>query len=198
MDRKYKLFTLASILSDHSKTLQWLREIGLISVTKYCAKHKQTMTLYESWLVCGQFVCYKKNKYYHNVTVADKTRTKLWKMSHFSWNMYAHYLLLCYEWIWTNTFEQTIRESSITDEQHVSGETVADGFSFCREICMIALDKQFMQEKQMGRPGEIVEIGECKIDRRKYERGRIIEGYWLLGMILWKSSQLSAWDMFGK
>jgi len=35
----------------------------------------------------------------------------------------------------------------------------------------------------LGGVGEIVEIDECKVGRRKYERGRIIEGSWILGMI---------------
>lgn len=29
-----------------------------------------------------------------------------------------------------------------------------------------------------------MEIDECKIGRRKYERGRVIKGSWILGMIL--------------
>lgn len=81
------------------------------------------------------------------------------------------------------TFEQTIRESSIVANQRVSRETVADRFSFCREVCMVALDDHFESEGQLGGVGEIIEIDECKIDRRKYERGRIVEESWILGII---------------
>ncbi|KAJ4425427.1 hypothetical protein ANN_28042 [Periplaneta americana] len=35
----------------------------------------------------------------------------------------------------------------------------------------------------MGGPNHIVEIDECKIGRRKFEAGRIVEGSWVLGMI---------------
>jgi len=36
-----------------------------------------------------------------------------------------------------------IRETNIVDQQQISRETVADRFSFCREVCMAALDEQF-------------------------------------------------------
>ncbi|KMQ86603.1 putative transposase-like protein [Lasius niger] len=73
------------------------------------------------------------------------------------------------------TFEQTMRESSIIEGQQISRETVADRFSFCREVCMVG--------RQIGGVGEIVEIDECKIGRRKYERERVVEGSWILGII---------------
>lgn len=67
--------------------------------------------------------------------------------------------------------------------QKLSRETVADHFSFCREVCMVALDQHFENEGQIGGPEEIIDIDKCKIGRRKYERGRIVEGSWILGMI---------------
>jgi len=48
---------------------------------------------------------------------------------------------------------------------------------------MLALDTEFEAEKFIGGPNEMVEIDECKIGRRKYHRGRIIEGSWILGII---------------
>jgi len=100
------------------------------------------------------------------------------EMPYFSCDMHSHN---CFSV--NMTFEQTIRESSIIDQQQISRETVADRFSFCREVCMAALDEQFKQEGLLGSIGEVVEIDECKIGRRKYERGRIVEGSWILGMI---------------
>jgi len=35
----------------------------------------------------------------------------------------------------------------------------------------------------LGDVGEVVEIDECRISHQKYERGRIVEGLWILGMI---------------
>lgn len=67
--------------------------------------------------------------------------------------------------------------------QQLSTETVSDRFTFCREVCMAALDEEFKAEGQIGGVGEIVEIDECKIGRSKYEIGRVVKGFWILGMI---------------
>jgi len=48
---------------------------------------------------------------------------------------------------------------------------------------MAALDKQFEEESFLGCVGKVVEIDECKIDRRKYERRHIVERSWILGII---------------
>lgn len=47
---------------------------------------------------------------------------------------------------------------------------------------MDALDNVYYDNK-IGGEGHTVEIDKCKIGRRKYNRGRIIEGHWILGMI---------------
>lgn len=135
------------------------------------------MVLYESISICGEFQCFKKNKYRHATTVAKNT---WFERCHISAEacMIITYCLASHM-----TFDQTIRKSSIVSNQQISKEKIADRFSFCREICMIALDNDFVQEGQLGGVGEIVEIDECKIGRRKYERGRVVEGHWILGMI---------------
>lgn len=67
-------------------------------------------------------------------------------------------------------FERTINECSIIDSQQISQETVADRLFYCREICMLALDHQLEQEGNFGDVREIVEVDECQIGRRKYEK----------------------------
>jgi len=177
MDRTYNFFSLASILQNRSSTLQWLRDIGLIPTQKFCKTHKKYMVLQESQHACGQFLCMKKGKYRHIATVAENTWFERCHISP------AACIFITYCFSVNMTFEQTIRESSICDGQQISRETVADRFSFCREVCMAALDEHFENEDLLGGVGEVVEIDECKIGRRKYERGRIVEGSWILGMI---------------
>jgi len=92
-------------------------------------------------------------------------------------------MLLTYNFAMNFNFDQTIRKSSLVEGQQISHETVADHFSFCREICIIILDERFEEEDRIRDVSEIVEIDECKIGRRKYERGRVVEGSWILGMI---------------
>lgn len=135
------------------------------------------MTLYETENVCGIFRCFKKGKYHHNSTVAENT---WFERCHTS---AATCVLITYCFATNFNFDQTIRESSIVENQSVSRETVADRFSFCREVCMLALDTHFEDEGHIGVVGEVFEIDECKIGRRKYERGRIVEGSLIHGTI---------------
>jgi len=65
----------------------------------------------------------------------------------------------------------------------LSKGTIADWFNLCREVCMVSMDDRYRSMGKIGGPGHVVEIDECKIGRRKYHRGRIVEGNWILGMI---------------
>jgi hypothetical protein len=79
-------------------------------------------------------------------------------------------------------YRKAVRESSMNDET-TSDATIAKRYSDCREICMIALERKVECDGKIGGPGHVVEIDECKICRRKFNRGRIIDGSWILGMI---------------
>ena len=50
-------------------------------------------------------------------------------------------------------------------------------------MCTLALDRRYEMQGLIGGSGIIVEIDECKIGRRKFERGRLREGAWILGSI---------------
>jgi len=75
-----------------------------------------------------------------------------------------------------------MRESQV-DARKCSMETIADWYQYCRE----AIVERFLANQdvraKIGGPGKIVQIDEAKFGSRKYERGRIIEGHWVLGMI---------------
>ena len=90
-------------------------------------------------------------------------------------------MLLTHCFAVNNTYKQTITDASVGNSK-LSKTTVSDWFSFCREVCMISMCNKITNSK-IGGPGHIVEIDECKIGRRKYNRGRLVEGNWILGMI---------------
>ena len=83
-------------------------------------------------------------------------------------------VLLIYAFATKMSFEQAIRETL--------SATVTDWYSYCRETCMDELDCKY-DEGEIRGEGHVVEIDECKIGRRKYNRGRMIDGHWILGMI---------------
>lgn len=90
-------------------------------------------------------------------------------------------ILLMYCFATKMSFDQAIRETSL-EEEETSRETIADWYCYFREICMNALDRTYENNK-IGGEGHVIEIDECKIGRRKYNRGRMIDGRWILGMI---------------
>ena len=45
------------------------------------------------------------------------------------------------------------------------------------------MDQLQMNEGQIGGSGRVIQVDECKIGKRKYNRGRLVEGNWILGMI---------------
>ena len=65
----------------------------------------------------------------------------------------------------------------------VSRETVADWYHFCREVVVDDFLRRQSDSGQIGGPDTVVQVDEAKFGRRKYHRGRMVEGHWLLGII---------------
>ena len=70
------------------------------------------------------------------------------------------------------------RQKMIMEELEISANTFVDWSSFCREVCT---EWAAQHSVKLGGPGKIVEVDEAKLGKRKYNRGRIIEGQWILG-----------------
>lgn len=66
----------------------------------------------------------------------------------------------------------------VAAQVHVSLHTVVDWYSFCREV---TVNFCVANSRQLGGPGKTVEIDEAKFGKRKYQRGRFIEGQWVFG-----------------
>ena len=69
--------------------------------------------------------------------------------------------------------------SFIRDQIGVSGTTVVDWENFCREICIELLEDR--NYSQIGGEGIIVEIDESKFGKRKYHKGKKVDGVWVFG-----------------
>lgn len=70
------------------------------------------------------------------------------------------------------------RQQFIMRELSCSAHSVVDWASFCREVCVSWSTRTSVP---LGGVGVIVEIDEAKFGKRKYNRGRIIEGQWVFG-----------------
>lgn len=80
----------------------------------------------------------------------------------------------------TNCWIREMPFKHIEAEVNVTGKTVTDWTSFCREVCM---EVCLMSSEPIGGVGMIVEIDESKFGKRKYERGRRVDGRWVFGGI---------------
>ena len=83
-----------------------------------------------------------------------------------------------YAWAEKASYDTASREASV-----VSHHTIHDMYQRCREVVGSVFLQHQEQRGQIGGPGIIVQIDESKFGRRKYERGRVIEGHWVIGMI---------------
>ncbi|XP_050340834.1 uncharacterized protein LOC126767342 [Bactrocera neohumeralis] len=79
--------------------------------------------------------------------------------------------------------KKVLREDYTNEGKTLSSATISDWYSYCREVVVIyQWDHQYEQGK-IGGPGKTVQIDESKFGRRKYNKGRRVEGHWVLGMI---------------
>ena len=65
-------------------------------------------------------------------------------------------------------------------EVGISKVTTVDWKNFCREVCE---NLMIEEQGQIGGPGHTIEIDESKFGKRKYNRGRMLDGKWVFGGI---------------
>jgi transposase-like protein len=87
-------------------------------------------------------------------------------------------IILMYSFSRGWTYEETMSETTLTAEG-TSSETVANWFSYCREVCVVSLENKHETDGPME--GEI-EIDESLIGKQKGGHGRVPIGTWVFGM----------------
>lgn len=86
-------------------------------------------------------------------------------------------LMLTYNFSARDSNLKAMKESSRNSER-TSSETVSDWYTYCMELCCeIVADNN----RPIGGVGFTVEIDEGKFGKRKYNRGRFVDGQWVLG-----------------
>ena len=73
------------------------------------------------------------------------------------------------------------------EPQDLSSETVADWYSYFREVTLPTISDRFQQVGPIGRVGHVVEIDN---EYRKHHRERLVDGHWIIGMIDRQTSEI--------
>jgi len=137
------------------------------------------MTCWRSYL-SGAVVyrCYHRGcrKYSQYISIKDAT---LFEHTHLSIETVLHLLFLYVANI--TIYDQLKHECYDESEKELSTVTISDWLTYFREIQLEALIRH--TAVKIGGVNCTVEIDESKFGKRKYNRGRQVEGQWVIGGI---------------
>lgn len=173
------IFSLAQgILSNRDAAIDFSLENGLIPRTMNCNQCKRPMQLIKSevykgisraWM-CTSTIC---RKYKSKVSGRKNTWYSESKMP------VEKILLLTYCFTRNFSNKAALHETSIFGSAS-SSETICDWYNYSFEVCCEIVARN---SRPIGGPGLTVEIDEGKFGKRKYNRGRFVDGQWVLGGI---------------
>lgn len=81
-------------------------------------------------------------------------------------------MLICYLWL------AKTAAGSIVSQADISKPTVTAFMGHCRQLVMSAMDSE---DSVVGGEGVEVEVDECKLSKRKFNRGHRVDGTWVVG-----------------
>lgn len=87
------------------------------------------------------------------------------------------------------TSYESLRHECVDDcDTELSQETISDWLTYFREIQLEALVRH--SSGKIGGENCVVEVDESKFGRRKYNRGRVVEGQWVVGGICRETGEI--------
>lgn len=170
-----RLFREAHV-EDDLLCAEWCLQLGLIKPST-CRSHRIPRTLVKRDDRHPEWYCprCRERKSAVEGTIFEDTNLSIGQI-----------LLLAYCWSHGLTYEET--RSVLIMERHQEGpsdRTIAKWFSVFRDRIIDAAEELETRgsHSRIGGPGTVVQIDEALIGRRKYNRGRVIEGTWVVGMV---------------
>ena len=176
-NKNFNLMELALLTADKDQCIEWCKQHNLLARSMKCLKQQCNNDL--SWTRrsrvpdgymwrCSKKSCNGEVSLHHNSWFCG---------SHLS---ISKILALTYAWAHSFMTSQAMHETSSRDKT-TSSAKVVDWYNYCRKVCSEIISRHHTGRR--GGPGKIVEIDESKFGRRKYHRGRVVEGQWVFGGI---------------
>lgn len=172
---KLSILDTATLCADTDRVKRFLLEHKLISTHCICPSCGSLRPV--NWRT-GEYRC-QKYAYRRNHWIKCNFKRSLYNGTFFNRVKLTKeqvILLVCF---WVHLVPP--RQALIMNQLNLPSASVVDWFSFCREVLVHWMDKE---DKIIGGENEIVEIDESKIGKRKYNRGRRVEGQWVFGGVL--------------
>ncbi|GFW49782.1 mitotic-spindle organizing protein 2A [Trichonephila clavipes] len=162
------------------ETLEWCMKANLIASRYECPRCKKEMSFQErKGTVDGyEWRCRSQSKDNPH-DVVRSVRKGIW----FSESKLGITIILRLTRYW---FGKSMNAFVVNDLK-VNKNTVLNWYMFCREVCMLACVKE---SAKLGGVGEIVEIDESLFGKRKYGKGRRVNGKWVFGGVQRESKKL--------
>lgn len=168
-----RLRDLFKVTENIEKLIQWLFQLGLVLdlsgvLCQFCDKGRFGLRKDSSFSTdlccwrCSNKACGKKVSIRHGSWFSDSNLTL------------ENIVLLTYFWVYR------VEQELVEHELGISHSTIVDWYNFSREVCLSILE---LNSQRIGGPGKVVEIDESKFGKRKYHRGRRVDGVWVFGGI---------------
>ena len=168
-----RLRDLFKLTENIENLIKWLFQLGLVLELsgvscKFCDKVRFGLRKDSSFSIdqccwhCSNKACGKK--------------VSITQGSWFSKSNLSLETIVFLTYFWVYRAEQEF----VKHELGISHTTIFDWYYFSREVCISILE---VYSRQIGGPGKVVEIDKSKFGKRKFHKGRRVDGVWVFGGI---------------
>jgi ISXO2 transposase-like protein len=169
----FNLFTFGAMINDEEKAIEAAYDLDLIPPEAHCPQCALPMTeeARESYKLGFRWRCCKRTCPGYPVIVSPLKNTFFEEVKLPFLTVFK--LLVCWH------FRMPVTQAVIHCE--VDFKTAVDFYSFCREVCRVV---HTHDEREIGGPGDVVEVDESHLFTPKYHRGRRLRrALWVFGGI---------------
>lgn len=176
-----RLWNLNSLPKTPLDGITWAQQQGLLRSTKKCNSHKVNMRVIEQGPGVGRFRC-PKSPSCRNMSLASGTffedcRLPLDKAIQLMYGFTR-------DWSHEDVRHEVCDLSLPPDERtELASDTISFWYRYCRELVTDWYSAVQLEMDPLGGEGCTVQIDESMFGHRKYNRGRVNNEHWVLGMI---------------